>query len=254
MKTDAKTDVKNKNIPSGIFFFLDRKGDIMKIDGDKVFGTFLQRPNRFEALVEINGEIENVHVPNTGRMSELLHIGTKVVLLKSKNPNRKTKYSLVFVYKKEHLICINSILANRVFEEGIRDGTIDWVSGDVFREVTYGKSRLDFFVHGDKKTFIEVKCCTYEENGVVMFPDAPTERGRKHIDELVKARAEGYDAAIVIFAFMDFVYKFTPNYKIDNEFGAKLRIAYENGVLVKIYRCLIDVDEVRIDREIMLDF
>ena len=226
----------------------------MKIHGDKVIGTFLERPNRFEALVEINGEIVNVHVPNTGRMSELLVLGTKVVLIKSENPNRKTKYSLIFVYKNGHLICINSILANKVFEEGIRDGVIDWVSGDVFREVTYGKSRLDFFVDGDKKTFIEVKCCTYEENGIVMFPDAPTHRGRKHIDELMSARSEGYEAAIVILAFIDFVYKFIPNYKIDNEFGIKLKRAYENGITVKIYRCFIHVDEVKIDREIILDF
>lgn len=226
----------------------------MKITGEKVIGTFIERPNRFEALVEIDGELENVHVPNTGRMAEMLHPGCRVVLVKANNPNRKTKYSLIFVYKKDHLICINSILANKVFEEGINSGAIDFISGRVIREVTFGRSRLDFLVDGIEKTFVEVKCCTYEENNHAMFPDAPTERGRKHIDELIRAKAEGYNCAIVIFAFMDFVDKFTPNYKIDSEFGEKLKIAYENGVIVKIYRCTIDLNEVSIDREIDLIF
>lgn len=229
-------------------------GVFMKIEGEKVIGTFLKRPNRFEALVEINGEVHNVHVPNTGRMIELLHFGAKVVLVKSQNPNRKTEYSMVFVYKQEHLICINSILANKVFEEGLINNTINGICGKIYREVTYGKSRIDFFIDGLQKTFIEIKCCTYEENNHAMFPDAPTERGRKHIDELIKAKKDGYDAGIFILTFMDFVDKFTPNYKIDREFGEKLRYAYENGVIVRIFRCKITIDEIEIDKEIELVF
>jgi sugar fermentation stimulation protein A len=226
----------------------------MKIIGEKVIGTFLERPNRFEALVEIDGEIHNVHVPNTGRMSELLHVGTKVVLLKAENPNRKTKYSMIFVYKGSHLICINSILANKVFEEGMKNGVIDFLSGKVFREVTYGKSRLDFFIDGNEKTFVEIKCCTYEDNNHARFPDAPTERGRKHIDELMKAQTEGYKSAIIILVFMDYVEVFSPNYKIDYEFGEKLKMAYDSGIVVKIYRCSISIDEVIVEKEIKLEF
>lgn len=226
----------------------------MRIVGEKVIGTFLERPNRFEALVEVNGEIERVHVPNTGRMAEMLHFGTKVVLVKAQNENRKTKYSLIFVYKGEHLICINSILANKVFEEGVKNLKIDFLEGNIRREVVYGKSRLDFLVEGHEKTYVEVKCCTYEEGNHAMFPDAPTERGRKHIDELMKAKQEGFNAAIVIFAFMDYVDRFTPNYKIDKEFGKKLKIAYENGINVKVYRCKISTDEIVIDKEIRVEF
>lgn len=226
----------------------------MKIEGEKFVGTFLERPNRFEALVEINGEIHNVHVPNTGRMSELLHLGTKVVVVKAQNPNRKTKYSLIFVYKGEHLICINSILANKVFEEGVINGSIDGLPGVITREVTYGKSRIDFFISGTTRTFVEIKCCTYAEDKHAMFPDAPTERGRRHVDELMKAREDGYGAVIIILAFMDFVDKFTPNYKIDKEFGEMLKSAYEKGVVVRVFRCKIEIDEVKIDREIDIAF
>jgi sugar fermentation stimulation protein A len=226
----------------------------MKIYGEKVIGVFLQRPNRFEALVEINGEVVNVHVPNTGRMSELLHIGCSVVLVKSNNPNRKTKYSMIFVYKNDKLICINSILANKVFAEGIKNGTINWLEGKIIPEVTYGKSRLDFFIDGCKKTYVEVKCCTYEENCIARFPDAPTDRGRKHVDELIKAKQEGYEAAIVILTFMDYVTEFSPNYSIDKEFGEKLLKAFEHGVVVRIYKCTIEIDEVKIEDEIPLKF
>jgi sugar fermentation stimulation protein A len=226
----------------------------MKIYGEKIIGVFLQRPNRFEALVEINGEVVNVHVPNTGRMSELLHFGCRVVLVKSDNPNRKTKYSMIFVFKNDKLICINSILANKVFAEGINNGTIDWLEGKIVPEVIYGKSRLDFFIDGCKKTYVEVKCCTYEENYHAMFPDAPTERGRKHVDELIKAKQEGYEAAIVVLAFMNYVTKFSPNYNIDREFGEKLLKAYEQGVVVRIYKCTVEIDMVKIEDEIPLEF
>lgn len=226
----------------------------MKIIGEKVIGTFLERPNRFEALVEIAGEIHNVHVPNTGRMTELLHLGTKVVLLKSENPKRKTEYSMIFVYKGEHLICINSILANKVFEEGFNNGTFEFLEGKLYREVVYGKSRLDFFIDGVDKTFVEIKCCTYEENNHAMFPDAPTERGRKHIDELMKAKLAGYNGAIVILAFMDYVELFSPNYKIDSEFGKKLKEAHEMGIIVKIFRCSMEIDEIKIENEVELVF
>ncbi len=226
----------------------------MKLHGEWKSGVFLNRPNRFEALVKVDFGIELAHVPNTGRMSELLHEGCEVILLKSNNPNRKTRYTLFFVKKYGHLICINSVLANDVFEDAIKSGNINWVTGNVKREVVYHSSRIDFFIDGNEKTFIEIKCGTYEENGVVMFPDAPTERGRKHIDELKSAMNEGYRAAIVIIAFMDYVKEFTPNYKIDNLFGEKLRSAFDLGIVVKAYNCKIGLKEISIKDELKIIF
>lgn len=226
----------------------------MVLHGEWKTGVFLSRPNRFEALVKIDRGIELVHVPNTGRMIELLHEGTEVLLLKSNNPNRKTRYTLFFVKKDDHLICINSVFANDVFEDAIKSGVINWVNGNVKREVIYHSSRIDFFIDGDEKTFIEVKCGTYEENGVVMFPDAPTERGRKHIEELKCALNEGYSAAIVIIAFMDYVTEFTPNYKIDRAFGEKLRSAFDLGIIVKAYNCNIGLDDISIKDELKIKF
>lgn len=226
----------------------------MLLYGEWKTGVFISRPNRFEALVKIEDKIELVHVPNTGRMRELLLDETVVVLKKSNNPNRKTRYTLFFVLKEDHLICVNSVLANDVFEDAIKSGLIDWVTGEVKREVVYKDSRIDFFIKGEEKTFIEIKCGTYEENGVVMFPDAPTDRGRKHIDELVNAVKEGYRAAIVIIAFMDYVEEFIPNYKIDMKFGMKLKEAFEAGVIVKAYNCNIGLEEISIKDEIKINF
>lgn len=217
-------------------------------------GIFIRRLNRFEALVKIDDQIELVHVPNTGRMKELLLNDTVVVLKKSNNPNRKTRYTLFFVLKDNHLICINSIQANDVFEDAIKSGTIDWLEGTVKREVVYGNSRIDFFIDGEEKTFIEVKCGTYEEEGVVMFPDAPTDRGRKHIEELMAAMEEGFRAAVVIIAFMDYTTEFTPNYKIDMKFGTKLKEAFERGMIVKAYNCKIGLEEISVKEEMKIKF
>lgn len=217
-------------------------------------GIFLSRLNRFEALVKIEDKIELVHVPNTGRMSELLLDETVVILKKSNNTSRKTKFTLFFVLKGDHLICVNSVLANDVFEDAIKFGKIDWLKGTVKREVVYGNSRIDFFVDGEEKTFIEVKCGTYEENGIVMFPDAPTDRGRKHIDELMAAIDEGYRAAVVIIAFMDYTDHFMPNYKIDMKFGEKLKEAFNKGLIVKAYNCKIGLDEISVKEEMKIKF
>lgn len=226
----------------------------VKIPGEKVKGRFITRPNRFEALVEARGEVVLAHVPNTGRLRELFKEGVGVTLVKSNNPLRKTKYSLMFVDKGEHLICIHSVLANKVFEDAVRAGKIRGISGDIRREVGFGKSRIDFFIDGEEKTFVEVKCGTYEENGIVMFPDAPTERGRKHIDELIRARAEGYSAMVAIIAFMDYVTEFTPHYAIDRAFGDKLKQAAEVGVDVRAYRCSISEEEIYLVEEIPVYF
>jgi sugar fermentation stimulation protein A len=226
----------------------------VKIKGEKIEGIFIKRLNRFEAIVKIGEEVELAHVANTGRMQEMLHEGVEVILVKATNSNRKTKYSMMFVKKNDKLICIKSALANDVFEDGIKTGKIDWLKGKIRREVTYMNSRFDFLVEDEDKTFIEVKCGTYEEDGVLMFPDAPTDRGRRHIDELIKAKYEGYNTAVVIIGFMDYVKEFTPNYKIDNKFGEKLKVAYENGVKFHVYNCFINEDELQLKDEINFHF
>lgn len=216
----------------------------VQIEGEKVLGIFIRRPNRFIAEVLVNGNIETCHVANTGRMLEMLHEGVEVVLTKSNNPNRKTKYSLMFVKKRGNLICIKSALANDVLEDYFQK--LNWVYGTYKREVTYKNSRFDFFVDSDKPYFIEVKCGTYEEDGVLMFPDAPTDRGRKHIDELIDAKKNGYNAAIVIIGFMDYITEFTPNKKIDPKFAEKLEDAVNNGVELYVYKSSISEESIEI--------
>lgn len=222
----------------------------VEIGGEKVKGIFIKRPNRFEAEVLVNGKIEIAHVANTGRMSEMLTEGVEVILQKSDNPKRKTKYSLMFVKKRDSLICIKSALANNVFEDAFKNGKINWIKGKLQREVTYKNSRFDFLITGNENCFVEVKCGTYEENGILKFPDAPTSRGRKHIDELIDAKNNGFNGAIVIIGFMDYITEFTPNYKIDSEFGLKLKKALDSGIDFHVYKTIIKENSIEIYEEI----
>lgn len=222
----------------------------VEIGGEKIKGIFLNRINRFEAEILVNDNIEIAHVANTGRMEEMLYKGVEVILQKADNPKRKTKYSLMFVKKKGKLICIKSALANKVFEDGFNNGKFNWISGDIKREVTYGSSRFDFFIKGKEDCFVEIKCGTYEENGILMFPDAPTSRGRKHIEELIEAKGKGYRCAVVIIGFIDYITEFTPNYKIDEKFGEKLKEATEKGVEFYTYKCSIKEDSIEILKDI----
>lgn len=223
------------------------------IQGDPVPAVFVERPNRFQAVVEIGGNREVVHVPNTGRMDEMLFPGTPVMLEKSDNPRRKHSFSLKFVNKKGHWICIHSALANRVFEEAVHGGEMDWVQGPLKREVSFGSSRMDFSIGEDPPTLVEVKCVTYEEDGIAMFPDAPTVRGQKHVEELIAALEKGYRAAVVFIAFMDFVHRFTPHRRIDPTLADQLRKARDQGVWIKAYACSISFREIAVERELPVE-
>lgn len=223
------------------------------LQGEPVPAIFVERPNRFQAVVDIEGQREIVHVPNTGRMDEMLFPGTPVMLERSDNPRRKHPYSLKFVNKKGHWICIHSALANRVFEEAFHAGKIDWATGELKREVRFGKSRIDFQIGEEPSTLVEVKCVTFEEEGVAMFPDAPTVRGQKHVEELIEATEEGYQSAVVFIAFMDFVHRFTPHWQIDPVLGEKLRKAREHGVLIKAYACSIGFERIVVERELPVE-
>ncbi|GHV39816.1 sugar fermentation stimulation protein SfsA [Clostridia bacterium] len=211
-------------------------------------GVFLRRPNRFIAEVEIGGSVEVVHVKNTGRCKELLTPGAKVYLSEAANQKRATKYDLVAVYKEKRLINMDSYAPNRAFGEFLRQGRLLPGATLVKPETKYGGSRFDFYIEaGGRKAYIEVKGVTLEKNGVAMFPDAPTERGVKHLNELAKCVADGYEAFAVFVIQMEGVRYFTPNYKMHPEFGAALAAAMQAGVTALAFDCLVTANSMVIN-------
>ncbi|MDY4892091.1 MAG: DNA/RNA nuclease SfsA, partial [Agathobacter sp.] len=200
------------------------------------------RPNRFIAHVELNGKVETVHVKNTGRCRELLFPGADVILSHSGNPSRKTAYDLIAVYKEGlGLVNIDSQAPNQVVKE--------WLKGQAFTlvrpEYGYGDSRIDFYMEkGNKRYLMEVKGCTLERDGIGYFPDAPTERGVKHLHELTKAVSEGYQAYLTFVIQMEGVTKVLPNIETHPEFGEALQTAQEAGVKVVYLPCQVEEDEI----------
>lgn len=208
---------------------------------------FLSRPNRFVANCEMGGEILTVHVKNTGRCRELLVPGAEVWLTKSDNPARKTAFDLVAVQKGGRLVNMDAQAPNAVFGEFARAGGFLPALQSARAEVRYGASRFDFCLEsGGKPHFVEVKGVTLEENGVVRFPDAPTERGVKHLKELQAAAAAGYGAHAVFVIQMEEVAYFTPNDRTHAAFGAALREAARNGVQVHAFWCRVTPDSLAI--------
>ena len=186
-------------------------------------GRFIERPNRFIAYVEIAGKKETVHVKNTGRCAELLTPNASVYVQRAENPDRKTQWDLIGVKKGKRMINMDSQIPNKVVEEWIKQGNLFPDAIVIRPEKTYRKSRFDLYVEeGDRKIFVEVKGVTLEENGIVKFPDAPTERGIKHIEELCEATKEGYEAYIFFVIQMKGVRYFTPNMETQPAFGEAL--------------------------------
>lgn len=216
-----------------------------------VEGTFIDRPNRFIAHVNIDGQMETVHVKNTGRCRELLQPGVRVYLEESDNPSRKTRYDLVKVWKGDRLVNMDSQAPNKVVQEFLEQGRLFKDVTKIRPETTYGKSRFDFYVEaGGEKIFIEVKGVTLEEDGVVRFPDAPSERAVKHVEELVEAGKDGYQVYVLFVIQMERVSYFTPNDRTHKAFGDALRKAAEEGVKVLAYECLVTVDGLEISKEV----
>ena len=206
--------------------------------------VFLQRPNRFIAQVLLNGQEETVHVKNTGRCKELLVPGAKVYLEKGKNPARKTAWDLIAVEKGDRLINMDSQLPNKVAEEWLAQGGLGQFS-QLFREQTWGASRLDFCLKDSHRIkYVEVKGVTLEEGGKVYFPDAPTARGVKHLEELPRTRGEGMEAAVLFVVQMKGVSSFSPNDATDPAFGDALRRAADAGVEIAAIDCLVRPEEV----------
>ena len=209
-------------------------------------GVFLARPNRFIAHVEIHGQKEVVHVKNTGRCRELLTPGATVWCQKSSNPTRKTKYDLITVRKGERLINMDSQAPNQAAKEWLLAGGLGEIS-ELKPEYTHGDSRFDFsFLLDGRRCFLEVKGVTLENDGVCAFPDAPTERGVKHLKGLTRAAQEGYGAFVLFVIQMADVKYLHPNDATDPAFGAALREAAENGVAVLAMDCAVTEEEMNI--------
>ena len=221
--------------------------------GKMVEARFLRRVNRFTAFVELDGQEEMVHVKNTGRCKELLLEGARVFLEEADKEGRKTKYSLISVYKGDVLVNMDSQAPNQMVAEALAEGKIEEIGEVDFlkREVKYENSRFDiYYQKGEKKGFIEVKGVTLEEDGIAKFPDAPTERGAKHLKELVKAKEEGYEAAVLFVIQMKGVREFCPNEERDQNFTAALREAAAAGVKILAYDCGVQVGKVWIEDKI----
>ena len=209
-------------------------------------GIFHARPNRFIAHVEIDGEIQISHVKNTGRCRELLPPGAKVWCQESNNPNRKTKYDLIAVQKGDRIINMDSQAPNIAAGEWLKSGGLGNVE-QLRAETVHGDSRFDFsFVKDGQQCFLEVKGVTLENDGVCAFPDAPTERGTKHLRGLIQAAREGYGAFVLFVIQMSDVKYLHPNDTTDPAFAAALREAAENGVTVLAMDCGVTPDTMEL--------
>lgn len=210
-------------------------------------GTFKRRINRFVAEVAINGNTEKVHVKNTGRLRELLLPGAKVTLQKASDPNRKTAYDLISVYKPElGWVNIDSLVPNKLMKQQLMSMNYDVVKP----EYTFGDSRFDFYMERDGEKYLtEVKGCTLAadlERGTGLFPDAPTERGVKHLDELAAAAQKGYHCQIAFVIQMNGIHTVFPNDETQPEFGQALVRAVKAGVQVACYGCRVEADSIQI--------
>ena len=212
-----------------------------------VKARFLDRPNRFIAHVELDGQTETVHVKNTGRCRELLVPGYEVILEEGQNPSRKTRYDLISVCKEGRWINMDSQAPNKAAEEWLLKGGFFPEDVSVYRERKYGNSRFDLYVCSEKrKAFIEVKGVTLESDNIARFPDAPTERGVKHLKELIHCMQEGYEAYLLLVIQMKGVDRFEPNWGTHREFGETLQEAERAGVHILAYDCLVEPDRMEI--------
>ena len=224
-------------------------------------GTFIERPNRFIAKVVIDGKEETVHVKNTGRCRELLVPGAEVYMedFEGRMGKRKLRYSLIAVKKGNLLINMDSQAPNYVVEEALTDGRIKPPGMGkltcIKREKTFGDSRYDFYLEDEegRKGWMEVKGVTLEDNGICRFPDAPTQRGKKHINGLAKAVEMGYTCQVVFVIQMNGMKSFEPNDATDQDFGDALREASSCGVSVLAYDCTVEPDSLQINSQIKVE-
>lgn len=226
----------------------------ISIQGELKEAIFVKRINRFIGEILIDGQMQKTHIANTGRMRELLTEGARIVVRQVRDEKRKTAYDLLMVYKGDVLVSIDSKLPNILLEKAFESNSIpafkDYTA--VKREVTFGKSRFDLFIHRQKNAaLIEAKCVTYvREDQVASFPDAPTERGRKHVLELIEALQKGIRGAVYFIIQREDAIAFTPNRMMDPLFAEAVVEAYHAGVEFYAHICKVTPGEIQLHKEI----
>ena len=217
-------------------------------------GVFLRRPNRFIAEIMVHGKVEICHVKNTGRCKEILVPGAEVYVQFCGNSSRKTAFDLIAVRKGELLINIDSQAPNRAVLERIRQGQLFGEIDSVKPECAFGTSRFDFYVEtGKRKIFVEVKGVTLEDSGTACFPDAPTQRGVKHLEGLMDCVSAGYEAYVIFVIQMKGPRVFRPNWETHPAFGETLCRAWKAGVRIKAYDCLITPESIEMDQTVPIE-
>ncbi|HEY5524696.1 MAG TPA: DNA/RNA nuclease SfsA [Clostridium sp.] len=218
--------------------------------------TFINRPNRFNATVIFQEREIVVHVPNTGRCKEILIPGCQVFIREETNPTRKTKYDLIGAYKGEKNICIDSQIPNKVVREALEYGAVDKLKEytNIESEKTFGNSRFDFKLSKDdgNEYYLEVKGVTLEDDGNSKFPDAPTERGRKHLLELIEVKKSGRGAGVLFLVQIEDVKTFRSNEEMDPKFAEALREAARNGVDVFAYSCIVTEHGIKLNKPVKI--
>jgi len=235
--------------------YINKNGDEIMLIKNRVFiAQFIRRPDRFQAYVNFKGEDLLVHVPNTGRCKEILIPGSTVLLREELNPSRKTLYDLIGAYKGNKIINIDSQIPNKVVAEALKDKKVEKLVryNIIEREKTFGNSRFDFKLSNDmgEEYYLEVKGVTLEEDGKTMFPDAPTQRGRKHLLELIEAKKIGFGAGVLFLIQMSDIDNFSPYDDMDGEFGEVLRLACKSGVDIFAYECEVGEKFITLSKEV----
>jgi sugar fermentation stimulation protein A len=215
--------------------------------------TFVKRDNRFRAQIQLDTQIFKAHVPNSGRMAELLVPGVPVWVRKTENPLRKTAYDLLLVEKEGTLVCLNAHLANDLFAVWLKKGKLLPFNNyrAFYREKAIGQSRIDFFLEFPQyESLVEIKSVNLVDQGLALFPDAPTARGSKHLEELISFKDNGHQAAVVFIIMRDDAQKLSPHYKMDPLFGSTIRKAVETGVQVIAYKCKVTEQGMKFNGEV----
>jgi sugar fermentation stimulation protein A len=225
----------------------------MEIEGRLVEGKFVARLNRFLVKVRLDGEVE-CFLPNPGRLEELLVPGAGVILREVKR-KRKTGYDLIGVRRDEGVVSIDSRIPNKLVREALENQAFEEFAGyeKIQPEYSFGKSKFDFLLTDGEECLLEVKSCTLVREGVAMFPDAPTGRGRRHVEELIEAKKKGYRACVLFVVQHIDVRRFSPNDTMDPEFGEALRRAAAEGVEVYAYSSEFLGREIKIKERVEVD-
>jgi len=225
----------------------------MKLGQTMVDGVFLERPNRYLATVNIAGRKVSAHVPDPGRLPGLMIPGRQVRLIHNPGPQRKTDYSLVLVKHGSIWVCVYPVFANTLVRDALERDALPPLSGftSFAAEVKQGKSRFDFYLEYPKEeAFVEVKSVSYVDRKVGKFPDAPTERGRRHLMELIDLKKKGYRTAVVFVSPRSDTRSITSNDAVDPEFGECLRKASQAGVELYGYNCRVTASSVSLNRAV----